>query len=306
MQTAFELLPTVSLTVLSPAEFEQPEAPLAPDLTVFDGYVPPDDLIPASSMLFIAPPSSTPLFSVTGTVEQPAPRKTDPDDPLLEGIAVSEIGIFDAAAIALPDWAKLSISGDTGEDAFPLLFYGSAQGRKVAVLAFQLQRSDLPLQVAFPLLVVNLTNWLAPSQLGGGSDEAALATFSFSVPQNVNQATVVTPGGETLRQTPDENGLVVIGDAQPGIYQVRWGEDFSTLAALNFFSDVESDIKPVGQLDVSGLGGSEQNLSANQSKQIFWRPIAFAALALLVAEWLVYHRGTLTKIWLGLAPKERA
>jgi len=306
LETAFSLLPNINLTVLSPAEFAQSEEPAAPDLTVFDGYVPPDDLIPGSSLLFIAPTASTPMFTLTGTVEQPTPRKTDPDDPLLEGIAVGEISIFDAAAISLPDWARMSISGDAERGAFPLLFYGTTQGRRVAVLSFQLQRSDLPLQVAFPLLIVNLTNWLAPNQIDDSPEEGNLAALSFSAPLTVDRVAVTAPNGDIIRQTPDENGLVVIDNAQPGIYRINWGEDFSALAAVNFFSASESDIKPVGQLALSGLQGTGQGLVTNQSRQVFWRPLAWAALALLTAEWLVYHRGTLTKIWLELVPKERA
>jgi hypothetical protein len=53
-----------------------------------------------------------------------------------------------------------------------LIFRGEVEGRRIAVLAFDLRHSDLPLQVAFPLLWANLIDWLAP---GAGSAVPAQA-----------------------------------------------------------------------------------------------------------------------------------
>jgi Ca-activated chloride channel family protein len=306
LEAAFGLLPNINLTVLSPEAYEQSGEYAPPMLTVFDSYVPPDDLFPTSALLFIAPTVNTSFFSITGMVDQPSPRRTDPDDPILEWIEVNEISIFDAVKMPLPDWSYLSISGVTETGEYPLLFYGSTQGQRVAVLAFQLQHSDLPLQIAFPLLVVNLTNWLAPNQFETNPNKSELATLSFSAPLTVRAVTVLTPNGEAIRYTPDENGLVLVNGAQPGVYQIHWGEDFSALAAVNFFSSAESDIKPAGNLDLGGISDSSEELVLDQSKRVFWRPIAFAGLVILVAEWLVYHRGTLAKIWLVLTRKEHA
>ena len=38
----------------------------------------------------------------------------------------------------------------------------SGDGRRIVVLAFDLHQSDLPLQVAFPLLISNIIGYLAP------------------------------------------------------------------------------------------------------------------------------------------------
>ncbi|MCB2180118.1 BatA and WFA domain-containing protein [bacterium] len=306
LEAAFGLLPNVQVTSLSPMDYQLQEDLPTSELVVFDNFVPVDEQIPQTNLLFIAPPTSTPFFSLVGNIQQPTPRKTDPNDSLLEGIAIDQISILDAAAISQPDWAKVSLSGDIQDETAPLLFYGTTQGQKVAVISFQLQHSDLPLQVAFPLLIANLTNWLAPNRIENTSQIDELATLSFSVPLGTQQVTITGPDGSKLQEIPGENGEILVEDAQPGIYQLNWGDDSQAQTVVNFFSPTESDIKPLGQLSISNAGNSSENLTLNQSKRIFWRPIAIIALILLLFEWFVYHRGTLSKLWVTVSRKEQA
>ena len=65
-----------------------------------------------------------------------------------------------ANQVAVPDWARVLVEAQGG----PLVFAGETGGRRVAVLTFDLHDSDLPLQVAFPVLMSNLLNYLAPAQ----------------------------------------------------------------------------------------------------------------------------------------------
>src|SRR6266545_4987508 len=51
--------------------------------------------------------------------------------------------------IAPESWAHVVVDGDGG----PMLLAGEKDGRRIVVLAFDLHNSDLPLQVAFPLLL---------------------------------------------------------------------------------------------------------------------------------------------------------
>ena len=52
-----------------------------------------------------------------------------------------------------------------GPKGAPLLYSGVRAGLPTAVLAFEPRQSDLPLQVAFPILLANLTGEL----LGGSA-----------------------------------------------------------------------------------------------------------------------------------------
>ncbi|MGD8626667.1 MAG: VWA domain-containing protein, partial [Anaerolineae bacterium] len=180
LETGLALLPGLEVTTLlprdwragNPPEGQEEGATSQPALTILDAYLPITGTLPPGNLLFIAPPRSTGYFSVTGRVGQPAPRPASDDAPLLDNVDLSAVQVLDAVRLPLPAWGRPVVVGDlpageTSGDAFsteavPLLFAGEVDGRRLAVLAFDLHRSDLPLQVAFPLLLSNLLDWLAP------------------------------------------------------------------------------------------------------------------------------------------------
>ncbi len=196
--------------------------------------------------------------------------------------------------IPLPPWARAVIVGDST----PLLFAGEVDGRRVAVLAFDLHRSDLPLQVAFPLLLANLTGWLAP---GSGSDLPAQvapgAAVALTLPPEVESAKVTRPDGSTARLVPEGGRIVFADTAQLGVYEVAWGETGQAGFAVNLFSPQESDVRPAEALPVVGAGVVGEEVRPQGARREWWRPLAWIALALLMSEWLVYHRASLARLW---------
>ena len=321
LETALALLPDLEVTLALPEDYD-PAAQTgpAPDLTIFDAVLPAAEL-PSGGLLFIAPPRSTDLFTVTGTVDQPQPRPVGPDDPLLANISLSGVNILDAVQVALPDWARPVIAGDIAEGSSPLLFAGEVDGRRAALLAFDLHHSDLPLQLSFPLLLANLTGWLAPGQdcaipAGGepGGDETAAGAspciggsglpaqvlpgeaVAFTPPLDAGEITLTRPDGSRARVAL-EGGEVVLGDLeQLGIYHLDWGTGARVSFAANLFLPGESDIQPLDNLPLAGDEGSAGTQAAQQARQEWWRLLAFSALATLLAEWLVYQRTTLVRL----------
>jgi len=219
LETALSLFPGLEVTSVRPEDYEAGVGGEtgAPALTVFDAYVPVTATLPAGSLWFIAPPRSTPYFTVTGAVQQPTARAvTDARsgtglDPLLTNVSLAEVHVLEAVRMPLPIWARTVIAGDLpAGDSGPLLYAGQVDGQRVAVLAFDLRRSDLPLQVAFPLLVANLTSWLAPD---GGSDLPSKvspgAPVSWSVPPEIASVRVTRPDGSIVELEPEGGrGLV--------------------------------------------------------------------------------------------------
>lgn len=320
LETALALLPNLEVTLALPEEYDPSgETGPAPDLTIFDAVLPAEEL-PAGGLFFVAPPRSTELFTITGTVDQPQPRPVNPEDPLLTNISLSGINILDATEIPLPDWARPVIVGDTTEGSSPLLFAGEVEGRRAAVLAFDLHHSDLPLNLSFPLLLANLTGWLAPGQdcalpasglpgeeetlinapcIGGSELPAQILpgeAVSFTPPLEAGEITLTRPDGWRARVAL-EGGQVVLGDLQQlGIYHLDWGTGARVSFAANLFLPGESDIQPRDNLPLTGDEGSAGGPSPQQARQEWWRALAFLALAFLLAEWLVYQRTTLARL----------
>ena len=297
LEVSLSLLPNISLASTTPAEYTLSPDQTA-DITIFDNFTPQDETLPAGSILFIAPPESTNLFTLTGILEQPSPRAVDITDPILENIAISSINIFEANHYAQPDWARVIVTGDSTADNGPLLFYGSPDGQRVAVLAFQLQNSDLPLQVAFPLLTANLLNWLAPNQgVITTAAENTFATLNVSLPLEAATVTITPPEGRSFQTNTENPGHLTLEGVPPGIYEIHWGDEASTQTVVNFFSPAESQIQPADNLALLTGSAAENTETVQPAKQIIWRPFAITALVLLLLEWFIYHRATLSRLW---------
>jgi Ca-activated chloride channel family protein len=306
LETALALLPDIEVTSLRPEDFEQgAEVESVPDLTIFDAYVPFTTTLPAGNLLFVAPPRSTSYFTLTGTLDLPAPRLVDAKDPLLAYVDLTEANVLQAARIPLPAWARPVIAGDASGDSAPLLFAGQVDGRRVAALAFDLHSSDLPLQVAFPVLLANLTGWLAPGSGGELPGQVSPgAAVSLSLPPEVEAATLTRPDGSTLQLVPKSGQVAFADTGQLGLYRLAWqlpqtpnDAPLERQFAVDLFSPQESDVRPADELGLSGNQAAGQSRDDQQSRREWWRPLVLVALIFLVAEWLVYQRAALFRLW---------
>ena len=162
LETALSYLPDVELYGVTPADYgpKTERTDGRPwDLIVFEGFLPAT--LPKSPILAIAPPRTSALGDVAGTLKDPGIGTIDPDEPVLRFVDLSTTHIAEAIKLTTPSWARTVIPGPRGA---PLLYSGTRDGLNQAVLAFEPRRSDLPLQVAFPILIANLTG-----ELMGGS-----------------------------------------------------------------------------------------------------------------------------------------
>jgi hypothetical protein len=322
LETALALLPDLEVVTIKPADLErgayaaareregqelpalgEPRPPGQPSLTILDAYVPLTATLPSGNLLLIAPPRSTAYFSVTGKVEQPVPRSIDAADPLLTHVHLEDVGVLDAVRVPLPDWGRPVVAGDVPGESIPLLFAGKTDGRRVVVLAFDLHRSDLPLQVAFPLLLANLTSWLAP--VAGQSTPAQFApgaAVTLALPVDTEAVEVTYPGGLVTRLLPVQGRVVFADTIAPGVYTARWeasasaGGQHQIAFAVNAISARESNVAPVDALPLTSSEEPEQGEVERGVRREWWRALASGALALLLAEWLLYQRATVVRI----------
>ncbi|HEX2142448.1 MAG TPA: VWA domain-containing protein, partial [Candidatus Limnocylindria bacterium] len=162
LENALALLPRLELYAVGPAGYEEAIEAGTEDgrpygMVVFDRFVP--DAPPPLPTLWIGPDQDGPFGTVGAAVDGPALAPIAADDPLLRFLDLSTLHVGRARAVQLADGMRAAVSSTEGE---PLIAAGRVDGRTLALLTFELGETDLPLQVAFPLLVSSLTDFLLP------------------------------------------------------------------------------------------------------------------------------------------------
>lgn len=307
LENALALLPRLELYAVDADGFEDAlteaeEAGTPYGLVVFDGVVPAE--APDLPSLYLDPGTDGPFGTVDGRLTGPAIDRTDPDDPILRFVDLSTVHIGRARDLGLADGLRPVVATPAGA---PLVAVGDAGGQRTAVIGFALSESDLPLQVAFPLLMSNLVDHLLPAAEGILPSSMRLGE-AIGVPvedgvERVRVAMADPDGGATDEgvELPVIGGTVTIpGADRVGIRTLSTvpadgGEGIVVgETAINLFSPDESDVAPgdatrieeMGRV-VGGAGPAPQ-----QTRTEWWWPLALAALVLLAVEWLLFHRPT--------------
>ena len=272
------------------------------DLYIFDGVAVPNPP-PAADILLINPPveQDERFLTVTGTAvgitQTVATRLTS--SPILAFVEWININIREMKQVSAPAWSQTQtlIEAPGG----PLLLVGEQSGQRRAVLTFDIRQSDLPLRIAFPVLMSNLTAWLTPGQPFDAPEQLQPGDVVRIVPQPQATAVQITKPDGTLWESPlGEEDLLFTETDQLGYYTVSLrtesvGENWQPVGALavNLFAAEESRLEPGAQLvlgteSVDSGGAGEDNIGLFE----LWPYLAALALLVLLIEWWVYQQGT--------------
>jgi hypothetical protein len=335
LQNAFALLPNVELYGSTGEQYAGTTGKELFDLIVFDGFLPPQ--LPNKPILAFAPPSSSPLGEVHGTLDSFGMGQPAADDPLMRGVDLTRLHIAKTQAIDLPTWARPVIPGSDG----PLLYAGLRDSLPTVVFAFDIRQSDLPLQVAWPIMISNIAGELlgvgpqqvydpiAPSspveiplppdaqgvrvtlpdgtveQLAPGATGASSVTFVTTRQLGVYRAEVIpaaAPAGSPGATAPPTAPPTPNASASPGTGQQTGTQDEPLLFAVDLFSPEESNIRPGDGARISSLGTDvpDGGVETGTARDEFWPLLVALALLFLVIEWLVYERDGARRILNGI------
>lgn len=304
IEKALNLLPGVKLFKTTPTQF-------APSddygLTVLDANVP--QKLPGGNLLLFAPPNSA-LAPVSSTIQYPAIGQVAVNDPLLKFVDLSGVHIGIAQKIITPAWARVLVSSSAGD---PLMLAGETEGKRVVVFAFDLHQTDLPLQVAFPILMANLVEWLQPQAtldlppiLGAGDPVSIRALpeadeIVVTPPGDGAQSTTLQPQGQVSFAGTDKLGIYTVQQKAKGV-ALGEPEEF----AVNLFSRDESNITPKPDLALAGQAGQSnggQQAPQEETPLEIWPWVLAFGLLVLAVEWWVYNRPGGLRMWKRPVPK---
>ena len=287
LEQVFSVLPGIEAFKAAPGTDLTPEDY---DLLVFDG-VPLPSPLPQADMLLINPPlgSGGDLFSVGGVFSDTVAVRLA-DSPLLQFVDWRDVHIRQATAVDAP-WARPLVEASGG----PLLLTGEQNGQRIALLTFDLRDSDLPLQIAFPILMANITGWLSPGRAfdaPAGLRPGDPVTISPSA--SATAVIVEKPDGRVWTADVGEDALIFAETNQLGLYRVSLRDEQGTRPAgsfaVNLFSSAESAIQPAASLSI-GQVTADTTAEGNVGQREWWPWLVAIAILILMVEWWIQHRG---------------
>lgn len=280
----------LQLEVITPDKF-----PAASDaaVTVFAGCRP--TRTPPGAVIFIGDWPEDLGLARQGEVAKPLFTEWQRDHPVNRHLALQNVGI-EKAVSAQPgrDWQRLASSVTD-----PLVLLREESTNKVLVITFDPQGSDLPLRVAFPILIGNSARYLAGADTSERWVNPAMGQV-LSPPEVMGYLTsaqreagktldaVVTPEGGpvSLKTAP---GLVPVERA--GLYRgIAADGTTNVLFAANLADRRESRLAPSAELP---LRSKTPLVEIQERFRLGFEPwMILASLAVLVSvvEWILFHR----------------
>jgi hypothetical protein len=276
------------------------------DLVVYDRYRP--EAPPEANALYFGVLPPGPAYAKTHPIEEPLILDWDVAHPLMQFIRdLPTVAILKAIGVEPPPGSTTLIESSKG----PLAFVAPREGYSDTVVTFALMEGEnfntnWYRNISFPLFLFNALEVLGNARESVG-DEIHLpgqpVTLRADTP--VDKVTVTSASGaatQTLKRTPQ--GTFVDHDtAKTGLYHARWEPDGLLPFTVNLFDARESDIAPRGVVPEGTPPGQAESyrikigynpVAGTQHSQVsrkdWWRPLAAAALLVVLIEWYIYNR----------------
>ncbi len=269
LQVLFERTPSVKPTFVATADYARPRT--GPEhVLIFDHWVPAE--APVKPALFVSPPTGG--WVGTPVTEKSPMWTTALAHPVLRGVDPSTVTLERARAVQSEAWTPVARSA-TGT---PLVSVAeTAEHRRVMLgFGFSEAESNIALQPAFPVLLINSLEWLARPSMG----------------EQVRPG-VVSLDAVVSRLTSPDGKLVDVtrfGDAHlaritmPGLYLAEGGGMRSALA-------VNVGDPQVSNIGRTSLAQAQLAGAATTASNAPWWPVLIAiAFVLGLVEWWTWHR----------------
>ena len=156
----------INLTVTTPAEYETSTQDY--EVVVFDRYSPTS--LGDGNFLFIYPPKSdTPpniglddsvaTWEIGEDIETPIITEWERTHPILQHVQLENVLIGMAYEVRPPPSSKVLVRSFDS----PVLFVDVSPKKKIVFAAINILESDLPLRIAFPVIMANTITWFVQS-----------------------------------------------------------------------------------------------------------------------------------------------
>lgn len=257
------------------------------DLYIFDGFLPPK-LPDDGSIMMINPPHNN-FFEIEGEIQHPNIKKSGHD--LFMHVNDYSFIIGKSRVLNVPAWGEEVLGAEEGT----VIFAGQLDKRRVLVLGFDLNYSDIALKPAFPIMMVNSLEWLLPSEIKNVENVFPGQVIEFNLDPKAESVKVISPSGKVTHIAPPFPAEAFNDTGEIGRYtlvQKTGLTDAKNYFIVNAPSEKESNLRcdtfvseTQGNMPDKPGGGMEKEGLSLQG--IF----LWLILLLIFVEWWVYSNG---------------
>lgn len=278
LEKVYRLLPDVELYKTDTKNIEQLKGY---SLYIFDGVIPrtlPDD---GFFVFWNMPYENNILYmGAEQKIDKPATTQGYGNMTLAETLTFD---IEKSKSFDVPMWASTILQANEK----PLAIAGEQNGKKMAIFAFDIHDTDLPLQKEFPIFIYNLQNWFFSQNIQQSLESIVSGqVLEISLLPETKQASVLLPDEKSVNIAPPFPPLPFTDTEQTGIYTlIQKNETQQENAfAVNAKTEGESDLMQKYQTEQQQKEHTKKVIKTGRSIQTF---VIIALLLLLLLEWKV-------------------
>ncbi len=283
LENALAVDEKLDLTVVAPDQYDPGVAGY--EVIIFDRYNPPT--LGDGNYMFIYPPKAGAIWQIGESLEIPIITEWERKHPILRHVHLDNVQITEAYQVNVP--ATTNVLVRSFED--PLLIVEENPNRRVVFIAIDTLKSDLPLRIAFPLIIANTIQWFqGKSEIEEYHLQAGeVLKKRIDGAAAIESVTIVGPTGESWEITVGKGELLFDETSVAGFYELKIGER-EEVWAVNLTDAAESQIRTAaGVTDPS----EEKEIVLGGSALLHYPPwiyLVVVAVLLSAVEWFLYQR----------------
>lgn len=306
LEAALLLDEYLDVQLVSPKDYVEKVAPsgIKHDVVIFDGATPAT--APRGNAIYLDPRGPGSPVKVDAELKLPGFDRIERKHPIVRWTALDDVNISRGHKLVAEPGDKVVGASEQG----PILIAGQRDGFKFVAMGFDARDSDLPLRVAWPLLLLNSINWFTDEDSKYISSFRTGDVWRVPVVSSSGQAKLKVPGGAEVLVPVHEGRAVYLGE-RAGFYELRGTEGSEPAVpsapspspppaadlppttgafAANLLDADESAIEPAKELVVDGKkAGALAGFQIGVRREI-WIYLLLAAILLTAIEWITYHR----------------
>lgn len=273
LEKVLRLYPNLELTIASVDDGSSNRTYSGYDLYIMDRIFPSE--LPSDGAMILIDPIDRKETPSEGFVEYPK-FKTH-QHPITKHIEAPEFSVRVASVFNDIDPSRIIYETEFGTTAYTT----EINGADTLVFGFNLQDTDLPLSVEFPVLFMNCLDYLLDKSLVDQSSHFIGEQVVITILPSATKVTVTDPNGNTFNLDVSKNEYVFTQASQVGIYQVE-EETPSGLVKDAFTLNT-----PVAIGEKTSIEENDRTSDLALSKSLDMI-LGLAAIALICLEWILF------------------